>query len=91
MSIYIADPPDFDSDVAEPLSSGTTVGCEAKVVIDPVLVADMLDLRRLLDGYNSGLCNASRLAEADEELGVLRLGRVSGSQREGGHFALDRE
>ncbi|KAK0623834.1 hypothetical protein B0T14DRAFT_565153 [Immersiella caudata] len=126
MSIYFADPPDFDSDVPEPLSSGTTVpiqvvlasinrdrmwlwlglnvlvtvsgvlllawqtgGCEAKVVIDPVLVAVMLDSQRLLDGDDTGLCNASRLADADEELGVLRLRRIGGGK--GGHFALDRE
>ncbi|KAK5655240.1 hypothetical protein OQA88_5807 [Cercophora sp. LCS_1] len=126
MSIYFADPPDFDGDVPASLSSGTTVpievvlasinrgrmwlwlglnvlatvsgvlllacqmvGCEGKAAVDPVLVAVMLDSRGLLDGDDTGLCNASRLVEADEELGMLRLRRVGDGK--GGHFALDRE
>lgn len=126
MSIYFADPQDYDSDVPDSLSSSTTVPvqtvlasvpkermwlwlelnvlvtlsgrmllawqtacCERKPVVDPVLAAVMLDPRRLLQGDNTGLCNALRLTRADEEaVGVLRLRRAR--NREGAHFLLDR-
>ncbi|KAH6673266.1 hypothetical protein B0J14DRAFT_639209 [Halenospora varia] len=68
------------------------IGCERKVIVDPVLTAVLLDASGVIERDINGLCNASRLGKEDENLGALRLRQfhVAGMDYEKGHAMLDR-